>query len=130
MAIVMNQACPKCQETGHDHRGNHLMVFEDGARFCNRVHWHRDGMPVFIPPDGEDPILEMEVNGTIKYTAEQFRDLLKEGKFENPQVRVIALSGMRAKTNGLWLPKQSAKPCSRIERRTNLTSRNSSCVTL
>jgi len=95
MAIVMNQACPKCQETGHDHRGNHLIVFEDGGKFCNRVHWHRDGMPLFIPADGDDPILDMEVNGTIKYTPDQFRDLLKEGKFENPQVRAIALSGMR-----------------------------------
>lgn len=95
MAIVQNQPCPECQKMGHDHRGTNLMVFSDGVRFCNRAHHHMNGMPLFIPADGDDPILDMEINGTIKYTAEQFNDLKKEGKFDNQMVRSIALSGMR-----------------------------------
>lgn len=95
MAIVMNTACPACQEMGHDQRGSNLIVFSDGGRHCNRAHWHKDGLPLYIPADGDDPILDMEINGTIKYTPQQFRDLAKEGKFKSDSVRQIALEGMR-----------------------------------
>jgi len=93
--IVQNIACPECQKTGHDHRGSNLMVFSDGARYCNREHWHSNGLPLYIAPDGDDPIMDMEVDGSIKYTLQQFKDLQKEGKLDNPMVREIALSGMR-----------------------------------
>lgn len=95
MSIVQNVACPACQENGHDHRGNHLMVFEDGGQYCNRAHHHSSGEPLYIPPDGESPILKMEINGTIKYSPAQFKDLDADGKLANPVTRAIALSGMR-----------------------------------
>ena len=95
MAIIQNVACPACQQQGHDQRGSNMMVFADGGRYCNRSHWHKDGMPLYIPADGEDPISTMEVDGTIKYTQEQFNKLREEGKLSNPAVRAIALSGMR-----------------------------------
>lgn len=95
MAIVMNQACPACQEMGHDQRGNHLIVFEDGARFCNRAHWHKSGKALYLAPGSDDPISDMEINGTIKYTPDQFRKLKEDGKLDSPVVRAIALSGMR-----------------------------------
>lgn len=71
------------------------MVFEDQAMYCNRSHWHKDGLPLYIAPDGENPILSMEVDGTIKYSQDQFNQLVEEGKLSNPMVRQIALSGMR-----------------------------------
>jgi len=95
MSIVMNTACPACQEMGHDQRGTNLMVFEDGGKYCNRAHWHKNGEPLYIAPEGEDPILNMEITGTVKYTPEQFKELQKEGKLNNPMLREIALSGMR-----------------------------------
>ena len=95
MAIVQNVPCPACQEQGHDSRGSNLMVFADGGRFCNRAHWHKDGLPLYIPADGEDPITGMDINGTIKYTTDQFNKLKAEGKLDNPVVRDIALAGMR-----------------------------------
>lgn len=95
MAIVQNIACASCQETGHDQRGSNMMVFEDGAMYCNRAHWHKDGMPLYIAPDGKNPILDKEIDGTVKYTVDQFNALKEEGKLINPMVRAIALSGMR-----------------------------------
>jgi len=93
--IVMNQPCPMCQETGHDQRGTNLMVFSDGGRFCNRVHWHKNNQTYYIAPDSDDPILDMEINGNIKYSIEQFKELCKEGKLDSSALRHLALSGMR-----------------------------------
>lgn len=95
MAIIQNVACTGCQNTGHDHRGTNMIVFDNGAKYCNRSHWHKDGLPLYIPADGSDPITSMEVTGTIKYTPEQFKKLAKDGKLNNPNVREIALRGMR-----------------------------------
>lgn len=95
MSIVMNQACPACQENGRDQRGNHLMVFEDGGMFCNKAHHHTSGDALYIPAGSENPILGLEINGTIKYTEDQFKCLLDEGKLDSPVTRAMALSGMR-----------------------------------
>ena len=95
MAIVQNLPCPSCQETGHDRSGDHLMVFADGAKLCNRAHFHKDGLKLYVAPDGEDPILAAGIDGNIKYTADQFNTLLEEGKLDNPAVRAIAIGGMR-----------------------------------
>ncbi len=95
MSIVSNEPCAMCQAMGHDARGNHLMVFEDGGKYCSHKHWHKTGEVLYIAPDGSNPILDMEINGTIKYTVDQFNELLKSGKFSNPALRAVALSGMR-----------------------------------
>ena len=36
MAIVGDEPCPQCRERGGDKTGNHLIVFEDGNKSCNR----------------------------------------------------------------------------------------------
>ena len=95
MAIVMNIPCSACRETGHDQRGTNMMVFSDGSRYCSRAHWHKSGKPLFLSSDSDDPIMGMEIDGTIKYTPDQFKDLVKEGKLAKPEIRAIALSGMR-----------------------------------
>lgn len=95
MAIVQNRPCPACQETGHDKTGNHLMVFDDGNMLCNRIHFHKDGEPYFIKSGEDDPIVNMEVSGKIKYTPDQFETLIKEGKLDSPAMRWLALSGMK-----------------------------------
>jgi len=95
MSIVMNVPCPECQHMGHDAKGTNMIVFSDGVKFCNRAHWHKDGQVLLIPADGESPILNMEVTGTIKYTQSQFEELVREGKLDNPTIREIALSGMK-----------------------------------
>lgn len=95
MAIVFNEACVACQEVGHDKRGNHMMVFDDGARLCNRAHFHKSGKSLYIPSGENSPLLDMEVNGTIKYTPAQYKQLLDDGKLDTPALRILALSGMR-----------------------------------
>lgn len=95
MAIVRNEPCPACQEMGHDARGNHLMVFEDGGKYCSHAHWHKDGLPLYIAPDGSNPILDMDIKGDIKYTPDQFKELEESGKLNDDMVRAVALSGMR-----------------------------------
>lgn len=95
MAIVMNELCPACAETGHDSSGNHLMVFSDGNKLCTHSHWHKNGLPYFIPSGESDPILDMDITGKIKYTVDQFRELEEDGKLSTLALRSLAMSGMR-----------------------------------
>lgn len=93
--IVMNQPCPACQETGHDKTGNHLMVFSDGNRLCKHAEYHKSGRAYFVPAGSDDPILEMAITGTVKYTEDQFHTLVEEGRLDSPAMRALALAGMR-----------------------------------
>lgn len=95
MAIVQNVACPECQANGHDKTGNHLMVFDDGGRYCSRSQFHTSGENLYIAPDGTNPIIEGEINGRIKYSVEQFEELEREGKIKDEFTRQLALGGMR-----------------------------------
>ncbi|AKA61819.1 DNA primase [Proteus phage Premi] len=95
MAIINNLPCPMCQKNGHDKSGNHLMVFDDGAGYCNRGHFHDNGRPYYHKPEGGIEITELPINGNIKYTPAQFKELEKEGKIADPKLRAIALGGMR-----------------------------------
>ena len=97
MAIINNIPCPQCQKNGHDKSGNHLMIFEDGAGYCNRGHFHDNGRPYYHAPEGGIEITDLPINGQIKYTVSQFNDLVKEGKINDPKLRAIALGGMRMK---------------------------------
>lgn len=97
MAIVQNVPCIKCQEMGHDSTGNHLMVFDDGNKLCNRSHFHKNGKPYFLPSGENDAITEMEITGDIRYTVEQFNEMLDAGKLSNETVRCLALAGMKMK---------------------------------
>lgn len=37
--IVGDAACPQCREQGRDKTGNHLILFSDGNKYCNRCHY-------------------------------------------------------------------------------------------
>lgn len=95
MAIINNIPCPACQKNGHDKSGNHLMIFEDGAGYCSRGHFHDGGKPYYQSPEGGLSITELPINGTIRYTVGQFKELVNEGKISDPKLRAIALGGMR-----------------------------------
>lgn len=41
--IVGDTACPACRSNGRDRTGNHLMIFEDGSRYCNRCGYGDKG---------------------------------------------------------------------------------------
>jgi twinkle protein len=51
MSIAGDQPCPQCRSLGRDKTGNHLIVFEDGNKHCNRCGYTeintRDAMPVY-----------------------------------------------------------------------------------
>ena len=95
MAIIQNTGCPECMKGGHDTTQNHLMIFEDGAGYCNRSHFHASGKPYYQPAEGGTSITELPINGSIKYTQSQFKELEREGKISDPKLRAIALGGMR-----------------------------------
>lgn len=95
MAIVQSIGCPECQKNGHDSSGNHLMVFEDGGKYCNRAHYHSSGEPYYEKAGESQPITGMGITGKIKYTPAQFKELEASGKLSNPVIRAIALQGMR-----------------------------------
>ena len=97
MAILSNSPCPECQANGHDKTGNHLITFSDGAKLCTRAHFHKSGKQLYVAPDGKDPILDAELNGTQKFDAEQFMALQVAGKLDNEGVRALVLGGMREK---------------------------------
>ncbi len=97
MAIINNIPCPACQKNGHDKSGNHLMIFDDGAGYCNRGHFHDNGKPYYHKPEGGIEITELPITGNIKYTPSQFKEMEKEGKISDPKLRAIALGGMRMK---------------------------------
>lgn len=95
MAIVNNVGCPECIKNGHDNTQNHLIVFEDGAKYCNRAHFHTSKKPYYESAEGGQSMTELPINGTIKYTPKQFKELDKEGKLNDAKMRAIALGGMR-----------------------------------
>ena len=41
--IVRSEPCPECRKSGRDKTGNHLMVFEDGNKFCGKKEHHKNG---------------------------------------------------------------------------------------
>lgn len=95
MAIINNIPCPACQKNGHDATGNHLMIFEDGAGYCSRGHFHDSGKPYYHKPEGGIEITELPITGNIKYTVAQFKEMEREGKLADPKLRAIAIGGMR-----------------------------------
>ena len=46
--------CPACQETGHDSSSSHLIIFEDGGRYCGKSHYHKSGKPYVVKGGVED----------------------------------------------------------------------------
>lgn len=93
--IVESIPCPKCMETGHDKKGNHLLVFEDGAKWCGKTQYHANALEYYEPASGSPfDITQSEVTGKIKYKPEQFMKMQAEGKLDNPVIRAKALSGM------------------------------------
>lgn len=95
MGIVRNIPCPACRENGHDSTGDHLIVFSDGGQLCTRAHFHTDGKRYYKKKGEKNPVFEHGIDGTIKYSVEEFEELEKSGKLKDPSVRALALSGMR-----------------------------------
>lgn len=52
--VVADEPCPSCRERGGDSSGNHLMIFEDGGKYCNRCKYRES-------PDGNDKDVDMDV---------------------------------------------------------------------
>lgn len=95
MSIIRNEQCPECHASGHDNTGNHLLTFEDGAKFCSHEEYHKSGKKLYIAPDGSDPIKDAKLDGNTRFTIDQFKTLAAEGRLDNPTVRAITLKGMK-----------------------------------
>lgn len=95
MAIVNNLPCKACRETGHDTSGDHLIVFDDGGQYCYRSQFHKSGKVFYKKKGDKNPIFEHDINGTIKYTQEQYFELQDSGKLKDEGIRILAMGGMR-----------------------------------
>lgn len=95
--IIANRGCPKCIANGFDSTHNHVIVFEDGGQFCGRREKHSDGEVYYVAPDGSNPVLDGEIDGTFNYSPEQFKQLQLDSKIKDEFTRQKALSGMTAK---------------------------------
>ena len=40
--VIGDEPCPTCRSNGNDKTGDHLMVFEDGGKHCNRCGHHEE----------------------------------------------------------------------------------------
>lgn len=58
--------CPACRENGHDKNGNHLILFEDGGKHCNRAHLHADGKP-YTERAGEPRKVSVGINAPLEF---------------------------------------------------------------
>ena len=70
--IVGNTGCPQCIENGRDSTRNHLMIFEDGAGYCNRCKYSEK-------PDPENTMSSRLLNRKSKRSSESsesFEDIL------------------------------------------------------
>ena len=65
--IVGDEPCPKCRAVGRDKTGNHLLVFENGNKYCNRCGYKElvHGHPTFTQPEHET-IMNIDYN-TLPY---------------------------------------------------------------
>lgn len=50
--IIGDEACPRCRHHGRDLTGNHLMIFEDGGKYCNRCGYGES-------PEGPEAVASM-----------------------------------------------------------------------
>jgi len=84
--IVKDERCPACAETGHDKTSNHLLVFEDGGKYCGRAEYHANGKPYVVKPEGSTTEEDDDSNmHWLKYTVQ---DALKLPVGSDPSRKV------------------------------------------
>ena len=81
--IIGDTACPQCRKNGGDKTGNHLILFEDGAAFCNRCGYREE----------KDTFTKPTTNLTGTKTDEQAKQEVKWVQ-ENSSVRSIKGRGL------------------------------------
>jgi twinkle protein len=62
--IVRDEPCPRCRERGRDKTGNHLIVFDNGDKFCNRCKYREKG-GMAIELNTESSYLSFEEAGAL-----------------------------------------------------------------
>lgn len=66
-AILRDEACPECRKKGRDRTGNHLIVFADGGRHCNRCGYTvKPNQEIEMPE--ELSIMKQEFRGVLPST--------------------------------------------------------------
>lgn len=96
MAIIGNSLCPECAKNGHDKSQNHLIMFDDGGKYCNRSHFHGNGRPYYEKAGELSNVLDLPL-GSTKWTPSQFKELIQSGKILTEADRALALGAMRMK---------------------------------
>lgn len=77
--IIGDEACPRCRENGRDSSGNHLIIYSNGNKFCNRCGYKENNnnkqkvkLNMTLEEVLEFPILELADREIPRATAEKF----------------------------------------------------------
>lgn len=65
LSVIRDEPCPSCRAKGRDKTGNHLMVFEDGNKLCNRCGYF----------ESKEGTLTQARGNTIKITMDEVKQL-------------------------------------------------------
>lgn len=73
--IIGDEACPQCREAGGDKSGNHLMVFENGNKFCNRCQYKETDGTSTSNKGQLMPNNQLTVEAIKEYSTREYRDI-------------------------------------------------------
>jgi len=75
--IVGDEPCPSCREQGRDSTGNHLMIFEDGNKYCNRCNYFEGADGSMKEHERQDQV-SMNLIANLPMKALEARGIRKE----------------------------------------------------
>ena len=62
--IIGSAACPQCLKQGRDKTGNHLILFKDGAKYCNRCGYK---VGKILQSNNNNRIDQMSIKDVLKF---------------------------------------------------------------
>jgi twinkle protein len=118
-SIIGDEACPQCRERGGDRTGNHLIVFDDGNKYCNRCHYFLSANGS-VTTNGPDMVIQGDVDILIGERVEEmnerlsFNDVKELPTFGIPAKKITAATcehfGVRTEFNDQGEPSRTWYP--------------------
>lgn len=101
MGIVADEPCPVCRERGGDRTGNHLIIFSDGNKYCNRCNYTEINGETKINTEEREKLGYQEITETLPFFGIPHKGINKE---------VCEHYGVRTEFNGKGEPTRTWYP--------------------
>jgi len=99
--IIGDEPCPECRKNGHDSTGNHLIVFSDGGKYCNRCGY---GVNSGVLREIEEDINVTDISDIKKLPSATLKDRhLNKSTLEHYGVKV-SVSGASGEIDSHYYP--------------------------